>query len=266
MERAKGACAPTHYRGNVNIMAIAHSKVTAQGPDLRPGREVRRKLGDRPRLGTGKMARQEGERVVVRRAGALHRPRMSTGRCSRSGRRCPARDGGDEEAGVRRYPEKSAMRAVDTKRPRTAGVTAAMTRPGRSPPSRRRVVEKGGVGAPLGELAEAQSWRPRGGLLRGSKAPAVATAVEMLLRPQSTSRSRNPRSVSQCAGRTSARGQRSASPTASMPRSGLARRGHLPLGTFDRDSRQAGRHRATVGGPTSQAIDPTGRPLRARAA
>ena len=55
-----------HYRGNVTIMAIAHSKVTAQGQISVPA-EVRRKLG----VGPGSVLEwdEQGSEVVVRRAG-----------------------------------------------------------------------------------------------------------------------------------------------------------------------------------------------------
>jgi len=55
-----------HYRGNLWPMAIAHSKLTAQGQISVPAR-VRRKLG----VGPGSMLEwdEDGENVVVRRAG-----------------------------------------------------------------------------------------------------------------------------------------------------------------------------------------------------
>src|SRR5438309_729475 len=58
--------AATNYRGNILVMAIAHSKLTAQGQISVPA-EVRRKLG----IGPGSVLEwdEEGERVVVRRAG-----------------------------------------------------------------------------------------------------------------------------------------------------------------------------------------------------
>src|SRR2546425_11997431 len=55
-----------HYRGNISRMAIAHSKLTAQGQISVPAK-VRRKLG----VGPGSVLEwdDDGERVVVRRAG-----------------------------------------------------------------------------------------------------------------------------------------------------------------------------------------------------
>jgi antitoxin PrlF len=54
-----------HYHGNVAIMAMAHSKLTAQGQISVPA-EVRRKLG----VGPGSVLEwdQSGEQVVVRKA------------------------------------------------------------------------------------------------------------------------------------------------------------------------------------------------------
>jgi antitoxin PrlF len=56
----------THYRGNISGMAIAHSKLTAQGQISVPA-TVRRKLG----IGPGSVLEwdDDGERVVVRRVG-----------------------------------------------------------------------------------------------------------------------------------------------------------------------------------------------------
>jgi antitoxin PrlF len=55
-----------HYRGNVLIVAIALSKLTAQGQISVPA-EVRRKLG----LGPGSVLEwcERGDEIVVRRAG-----------------------------------------------------------------------------------------------------------------------------------------------------------------------------------------------------
>lgn len=55
-----------HYRGNLELMAIAYSKLTAQGQISVP-KEVRRRLG----VGPGSVLEweEEGERIVVRRAG-----------------------------------------------------------------------------------------------------------------------------------------------------------------------------------------------------
>ena len=55
-----------HYRGNGKAVALAHSKLTAQGQISVPA-EVRRKLG----LGPGSVLEwdEEGGAIVVRRAG-----------------------------------------------------------------------------------------------------------------------------------------------------------------------------------------------------
>jgi antitoxin PrlF len=55
-----------HYRGNIPAMALAHSKLTAQGQISVPAK-VRRKLG----VGPGSVLEwdEDGENVVVRRVG-----------------------------------------------------------------------------------------------------------------------------------------------------------------------------------------------------
>jgi antitoxin PrlF len=55
-----------HYRGNISSMAIAYSKLTAQGQISVPAK-VRRKLG----IGPGSVLEwdDDGEQVVVRRVG-----------------------------------------------------------------------------------------------------------------------------------------------------------------------------------------------------
>ena len=57
---------PTHYHGNVPNVALARSRLTAQGQISVPA-EVRRKLG----LGPGSVLEwdEEGDRIFVRRAG-----------------------------------------------------------------------------------------------------------------------------------------------------------------------------------------------------
>lgn len=55
-----------HYQGNVTVMALATSKLTAQGQISVPA-EVRRKLGLAP--GSVLEWAEEGDHVVVRRAG-----------------------------------------------------------------------------------------------------------------------------------------------------------------------------------------------------
>ena len=66
--RPNAACdlAEAHYRGNVCAVSLAKSKLTAQGQISIPA-EVRRRLG----VGPGSVLEweQEGERIVVRRAG-----------------------------------------------------------------------------------------------------------------------------------------------------------------------------------------------------
>ena len=55
-----------HYRGNIRIMPLAHSKLTAQGQISVPA-NVRRRLG----VGPGSVLEwdDEGDQIVVRRAG-----------------------------------------------------------------------------------------------------------------------------------------------------------------------------------------------------
>ena len=62
--RQRSRC--VHYRGNISSMAIAHSKLTAQGQISVPA-QVRRKLG----IGPGSVLEweEDGEQVVVRRVG-----------------------------------------------------------------------------------------------------------------------------------------------------------------------------------------------------
>ena len=57
---------PGHYHGNVNDMALARSRLTAQGQISVPA-EIRRKLG----LGPGSVLEwdEEGDKIFVRRAG-----------------------------------------------------------------------------------------------------------------------------------------------------------------------------------------------------
>src|SRR5207247_356180 len=64
--RGAGSGEVIHYRGNISGMAIAHSKLTAQGQISVPA-EVRRKLG----IGPGSVLEwdDDGEQVVVRRVG-----------------------------------------------------------------------------------------------------------------------------------------------------------------------------------------------------
>ena len=56
----------SHYRGNEDEMALAQSKVTAQGQISVPAR-IRRKLG----LAAGSVLEwdEEGDKIVIRRAG-----------------------------------------------------------------------------------------------------------------------------------------------------------------------------------------------------
>lgn len=57
---------PIHYRGNLLGMALARSRLTAQGQISVPA-EIRRRLG----VGPGSILEwdEEGEKIVVRRAG-----------------------------------------------------------------------------------------------------------------------------------------------------------------------------------------------------
>jgi AbrB family looped-hinge helix DNA binding protein len=82
-------------------MAIAHSKVTAQGQISVPA-EVRRKLG----IGPGSVLEwhEEGERVVVRRAGRY--TSKDVHRALFPNRPPRARTVGEMKAGVRRYFKK----------------------------------------------------------------------------------------------------------------------------------------------------------------
>lgn len=60
------AGAESHYRGNMVLVALAHSKLTAQGQISVPAK-VRRKLG----VGPGSVLEwdEDGDKVVVRRVG-----------------------------------------------------------------------------------------------------------------------------------------------------------------------------------------------------
>lgn len=82
-------------------MAIAHSKVTAQGQISVPA-QVRRKLG----IGPGSVLewREEGEQVVVRRVGRFSSEDVH--RALFPKRPPPARTVADLKAGVRRYVKK----------------------------------------------------------------------------------------------------------------------------------------------------------------
>lgn len=55
-----------HYHGTISVMALARSRLTAQGQISVPA-EIRRKLG----VGPGSVLEwhEEGEKIVVRRAG-----------------------------------------------------------------------------------------------------------------------------------------------------------------------------------------------------
>jgi antitoxin PrlF len=87
-----------HYHGNEKRMAVARSKITAQGQISVPA-EVRRKLG----VGPGSVLEwhEDGDRVIVTRAGRhtsedVHRAVFSK-------RRPPARTIDDMKAGIGRY-------------------------------------------------------------------------------------------------------------------------------------------------------------------
>src|ERR671913_149082 len=66
-DRAVYSAEPVHYRGNMKpVMALAHSKVTAQGQVSVPAK-VRQRLG----VGPGSVLEwdEDGDRVIVRKAG-----------------------------------------------------------------------------------------------------------------------------------------------------------------------------------------------------
>ncbi len=89
-----------HYRGNVSAMAIAQSKVTAQGQISVPV-EIRRKLG----VGPGSVLEwcEQGEQVVVRRAGRYSSVEIHV-------KLFPGKDStqksGDVKDGIRKYIRK----------------------------------------------------------------------------------------------------------------------------------------------------------------
>jgi antitoxin PrlF len=88
---------PSHYHGNIRTVALAHSKLTAQGQISVPAK-VRQRLG----VGPGSVLEwdDEGDRVVVRKAGRftsedIHRSLFS---------KTPKRRSAEEmKAGIRRY-------------------------------------------------------------------------------------------------------------------------------------------------------------------
>jgi len=87
-----------HYPGNIENMAIAHSKVTSQGQISVPV-DVRRKLG----VGPGSVLEwdEEGDKVVVRRAGCFSSEEIHR---ALFGMRTPERRSADElKEGIRRY-------------------------------------------------------------------------------------------------------------------------------------------------------------------
>ena len=89
-----------HYRGNIERMALAHSKITAQGQVSVPAK-VRQRLG----IGPGSVLEwdEDGDQMVVRKAGRhssedIHRALFS---------RTPKRRTVEEmKNGVRRYIKK----------------------------------------------------------------------------------------------------------------------------------------------------------------
>jgi AbrB family looped-hinge helix DNA binding protein len=90
-----------HYRGTIEPMPLAHSKITAQGQTSVP-LEVRRKLG----IGPGSVLEwdEEGEAVIVRRAGRysseeIHRKLFPEGTP-------PSRKLGELKKGIRQHIKK----------------------------------------------------------------------------------------------------------------------------------------------------------------
>jgi antitoxin PrlF len=89
-----------HYPGNVDCMAIAQSKVTAQGQISVPA-EVRKKLG----VGPGSVLEwdEQGDQVVVRRAGRYSSEDMHHALFPEGSRK---RRGGDVKTAIRTYIRK----------------------------------------------------------------------------------------------------------------------------------------------------------------
>ena len=89
-----------HYRGNMSIMALAHSKVTAQGQVSVPAK-VRQRLG----VGPGSVLEwdEDGDRVVVRKAGRYSSEDIHRVLFSRTPRR---RTIEEMKAGIRRHIQK----------------------------------------------------------------------------------------------------------------------------------------------------------------
>ena len=94
-----------HYHGNIHSMALAQSKVTAQGQTSVP-LEVRRKLG----IGPGSVLEweEDGEKVVVRRAGRYSSEDVH--RALFPGGTPPRRTPEELNEGIRRYIRKKHAR------------------------------------------------------------------------------------------------------------------------------------------------------------
>lgn len=91
---------PFHYRGNIAPMALAHSKVTAQGQVSVPAK-VRHRLG----VGPGSVLEwdEDGDRVVVRKAGRYSSQDIHRALFSKTPRR---RTVEDMKNGIRRAIKK----------------------------------------------------------------------------------------------------------------------------------------------------------------
>ena len=89
-----------HYRGNIVPMALAHSKVTAQGQVSVPAK-VRQRLG----VGPGSVLEwdEDGDRVVVRKAGRYSSEDIHRVLFSKTPRR---RTVEEMKNGIRRYIKK----------------------------------------------------------------------------------------------------------------------------------------------------------------
>lgn len=86
-----------HYHGNMSVVPLAHSKLTAQGQISVPAK-VRQRLG----VGPGSVLEwdDEGDRVVVRKAGRFTSEDIHRSLFSKTPRR---RTAAEMKAGIRRY-------------------------------------------------------------------------------------------------------------------------------------------------------------------
>ena len=95
-----GEARSTNYHGNIVRMAIAHSKVTAQGQVSVPAK-VRQRLG----VGPGSVLEwdEEGDRVIVRKAGRYSSEDIHRALFSKTPRR---RTIDEMKNGIRQYIKK----------------------------------------------------------------------------------------------------------------------------------------------------------------